>query len=56
MTSRRWSSGSKQFSNRIPTRLINSRLHLKGAGLADLRQVPGVGKDLAEKIYNALHG
>jgi excinuclease ABC subunit C len=29
---------------------------LKGAGLADLRQVPGIGKDLAEKIYNALHG
>jgi excinuclease ABC subunit C len=29
---------------------------LKGAGLADLRQVPGIGKDLAEKIYNTLHG
>jgi len=37
-------------------RHFGSAERLKGAGLADLRQVPGVGKDLAEKIYNALHG
>jgi excinuclease ABC subunit C len=36
-------------------RHFGSAERLKGAGLADLRQVPGVGKDLAEKIYNALH-
>lgn len=37
-------------------RHFGSAERLKGAGLADLRQVPGIGKDLAEKIYNALHG
>jgi excinuclease ABC subunit C len=37
-------------------RHFGSAERLKGAGVADLRQVPGVGKDLAEKIYNALHG
>jgi len=36
-------------------RHFGSAERLKGAGLADLRQVSGVGKDLAEKIYNALH-
>jgi excinuclease ABC subunit C len=37
-------------------RHFGSAERLKGAGLADLRQVPGVGKDLAQKIYDALHG
>jgi len=37
-------------------RHFGSAERLKGAGLADLRQVPGIGKDLAEKIYSALHG
>jgi excinuclease ABC subunit C len=36
-------------------RHFGSAERLKGAGLADLRQVPGVGKALAQKIYNALH-
>jgi excinuclease ABC subunit C len=28
---------------------------IKGAGIADLRQVPGVGSGLAQKLYDSLH-